>query len=115
VGNIAARFAFVTEALCLVGTRLPDCENSAARFGYRERDAVLKASESKVSAEGNVAAGPDDLGIEGKDPMRPTLVSSLGSLKHELINLEEKSVMLSFGVRRLPSVGARQNDVADPD
>jgi len=115
VGNIAARFAFVTEAFCLVGARLCDRKDSALRFGDRERDAILKASESKVSAEGNVAAGPDDLGIEREDAMRPTFVASLGSLKREFINLEEKSVMLGFGVRRLPSVGARQNDVADPD
>jgi len=115
VGNIAARFAFVTKAFCLVGARLRDRKDSAVRFGDRERDAILKASEAKVSAEGNIAAGPDDLGIEGKDAMRPTLVPSLGSLKRELINLEEKSVMLGFGVWRLSSVGARQNDVADPD
>jgi hypothetical protein len=68
-----------------------------------------------MSAEGNVAAGPEHVGIEGEDAMGPTLVPSHGSLKHKLVNLEKKPMMLGLGVRRLSSVSARKNDVADSD
>ena len=115
MGNLATGLPIVAESLSLVCTRLRDREYSSVRFGHREQHAILETSESKVSAEGHVAAGPDDLRVEGKNAMRPALVSALGSLKRELINLEEKAVMICLGMRRFPSVGTGQNDIADPD
>ncbi|TME30668.1 MAG: hypothetical protein E6I66_08845 [Chloroflexi bacterium] len=115
MGNVATGLPIVAESLSLVCTRLRDREYSSVRFGHREQHAILETSESKVSAEGNVAASPEHVGIEGKDATRPLLVSPDRSLEFKLVDVEEKPVMLGLAMRRLPSVGRRQNDVAEPD
>ncbi len=68
-----------------------------------------------MPTDGDVAPRPDNIGVEGKDSMRPTLVAANCSLENKLVNLKQKPVVLRLGVRRLPLVGASQNDVAHPD
>jgi hypothetical protein len=115
VGNVAAGLPLVSKSLSLVRTSFGDCEYSSMRLGHSEQHPILQTAEPKMTAERNVAPGPDHVGVELKDSMGPLLVPASGSLKLKLVCVEEKSVMLSFGGRRLPLVGARQDNVANSD
>jgi len=66
-----------------------------------------------MPARRNVASRPNYVWVEGEDAMRPPLVSSNSSLKDKFVDVKEEPVVLGTRVRRLRSVGACQNDVAN--
>jgi len=68
-----------------------------------------------MTAWGNVATLPNNVGIERKDAMRPTLVPPNSPLENKLIDLEQKSLMLGIGLGRFRIVGAGQNAVSNSD
>src|SRR6266568_1074301 len=98
---ITAWFSVVAEPFGLISARLRDCEDPAVRLSYREPHAILKTSEPKMSARWNVPPLPNDVGIESKDPVRPTLVPSNCALQNELVDLEEKPLVFGGRLRRL--------------
>jgi hypothetical protein len=68
------------------------------RFGNREPDAILETADPKMSAGGNVAALPDDVGIKSEDAMRPPLVPADCPLENELVDLKQKTLVLGIGL-----------------
>jgi hypothetical protein len=68
-----------------------------------------------VSTSGNVPTLPNDIWIESEDAVCPTLVAADCALENKLVDLEQKSLMVSVGVGRLRTVYARQNGVANSD
>ncbi|MDQ2914558.1 MAG: hypothetical protein M3T56_15075 [Chloroflexota bacterium] len=115
MSHVTAGLPLVSQPLGLIGTSFRDRETSSVRFGHSEPHTILKPSGTEMPASRDIASLPNYVRIKGQDPMGPMLVPSNRSLKNKLVDLEEKPVMFGFGVRRLRSVGARQNDVANPD
>jgi len=75
----------------------------------------LETPGTEMPSGWDIASLPNNVWIKGQDPMRPTLVASNRSLKNELVNLEEETLMLRTGMGRLSSVGACENYVANSD
>jgi hypothetical protein len=115
MGQIATGLSLVAQALSLVRTGLGNRKDPAVRFGDCEPHGVLKTSEPKMSAEGNVATLPNDVGIEGEDAMRPALVPPNSPLEEKLVDLEQKALVLGIGVGWFCPVCTCQEAVANAD
>jgi hypothetical protein len=85
------------------------------RLGDCQPNTILKASQPKMAARGDVSSFPNDVGVESHHPTRPSLGPSNCPLQHEFVDFEEKSFVFGVGLRWLSPIGAREKNVADPN
>jgi hypothetical protein len=113
VGHVAAGLPLVAELLSLVRASFRNREYPAVRLGNGEPHAILETAGTEMPARRDVASCPNYVWIEGENAMRPALIPSNSSLEDKFVDFEEKPVVLDTRMRRLSSVGACQNDVAN--
>jgi hypothetical protein len=85
------------------------------RFGNRQHRGVLEASESEVSASGDISPRPDHLRIKPGSLPDAALVLSDRTLKVRFDDLEQDDLMLGVRLWRLLAINRCEDDVANSD